>query len=248
MLKEKFNPKSRHILLGFTALVGFSLFTFSFILSYIDMSLTSDIIMRDSFICKILPYLKDLITLLGFSLFYAVTVYSFHTFGIKKSWHFLLLISVLTIYKYAYEALGNRLIYQTSKYDFLAYILPSALSSCSLELFQLALIVGLTLLILHHFHRNPTNQDSPLVPPRNIVKLKNPIFCSLFFISLVVMTINIIIRIIYDINYGAPSSSKEVLRMVLAYGSDILFYGVVLYLLMRLFIGIINALHKKHLS
>jgi len=59
------------------------------------------------------------------------------------------------------------------------------------------------------------------------------------------MVLNIGGRIRYDIGYGAPTSSTEIFQMVLAYASDILLYGVLLLLAMRLLASWANRIHQK---
>ena len=213
------NKKYRKILLGITV-IGLLIFSLYFLLGRIQVSLMSNVLFQDSFWITLLPFLQTLITILSFALFYGISVLVLCHCGMKKTIVAAAIVVLLTLFKYAALLLGSLVIDRIDPYSFVAVKLPTSLLSLLLEVMQYAVILTVAWFALRRQKENTTT-----VPP-----YRRP----LIRVSLTVMLINIASRIIYDIGYGAPTSSREVLLMVLAYVSDILLYGVLLYFLMRL--------------
>ena len=211
------NKKYRKIIICMIV-IGVLLFSLYFLIGRIQVSLLSDVLFQNSFWIKLLPFLQTLITLLSFALFYGISVFALYHYGIKKIPAAAAIVVLLTLFKYAVSLIGSLLIDRIDAYSFKMVKLPTTLLSLLLELIQYAVILTVAWFALRQLKENTaTAYRRPLAR-----------------VSLTVMVINIASRIVYDIGYGAPTSLGEVLLMALAYISDVLLYGVLLYVLMRL--------------
>lgn len=228
------NKKHRKTLLGLTV-VGLLLFSLYFVIGRIQVSLISNVLFQNSFWVRFLPSLQTLITVCSFALFYGISVFSLWHYGIKKTVPVVIIVFFLTLLKYAASLLGTLLIDRADTETFIMVNLPLSLLSFCLELLQYAIILTIAWFTLRSFR----DVNAPTVP--------QPLSHSLLFISLTVTLINVASRMVYDIDYGAPASLAETLRMVLAYASDVLLYGVLLYVLMRFVIKLIHSYHQKNL-
>ncbi|MBO5305317.1 MAG: hypothetical protein J6B12_01005 [Clostridia bacterium] len=223
------NKALRTRLCGITALLGLGLFTACFLFARIEVTLTSDILMVDSFPSKLLSFLQKATVYLGFALFYSFSTFLSNKIGFIKTFPFIFIVIGLTVYRTILSLSGQYLIDKIDTYDFVLYVLPQALLSFGLELIQYLLVLFVIWLCMINVKRQATPT------------MRRP----LLFVSLTVMAINIAIRIRYDIAYGAPTSLREVLQMVLAYASDILIYGVLLFFIMSLIAVWADKICKK---
>ncbi len=73
-----------------------------------------------------------------------------------------------------------------------------------------------------------TKKELEVLPLKNLFDLKNPLLCSAFKMSLVIVGVKLISRILNDIQMGAPTTLPQVLVMIVYYLSDII-YGVIAY-------------------
>ena len=222
-----YNKKYRKII-TLTALSGFILFVLHLIIGRIHVSLMSDVLFQNGFLVRFLPFLQTLLTVCSFALFYGVSAYCYSYYGIKKKLFVIITVVLLTLFKYASSLIASLLIDRMDAEVFMLLKLPTTLLSFALEAVQYAAVF----VIIWLANRNTPSDKQVLGRP-------------FLFISLTVMLINVASRIVYDIGYGAPTSSAEVFRMIVAYASDILLYGVVLYLLMFLVIKVIRSHIEK---
>ncbi len=226
------NKKYRKTFLGLT-IMGLLLFALYFVIGRIQVSLMSNVLFQNGFWVKCLPFLQTLITVFSFALFYGISIYCFMFFGVTKTVPVVMIAVLLTMLKYAASLLGALLVDRMDAEMFMMLKLPTTLLSFCLELVQYVIILFIAWFTLRSFR----DVNASTVP--------QPLSRSLLFVSLAVMLINITSRIVYDIGYGAPTSLAEILRMALAYASDVLLYGVLLYVLMRLVIKLIHSYHQK---
>lgn len=190
----------------------------------------------DSFLANSLALLQTVLIALGFALFYSFTTYLFYKIGFIATLPFIFSDLGILLYRSLLTLGGKYLIDRIPSYDFMLYTLPMQILYFVFEITQYLLVICIAWLCLKHFHRAPatkeaTNQSA--FPFRKPLDLSNPILSSLFFVSLAVTALNVGSRIIYDIGYGAPTSLTEILQMIVAYGLDILLYGVLLFFAMR---------------
>jgi len=217
------NKPLRRKLSIIAALLGAALYTARFVFARLEVIVTSDILMADSWLAKLLSLLQTLTIILGFALFYSFTAFLIKNINFKKTLPFTFVAVGITLYR-SLLSLGSRyFIDGMTDYDFFMYALPTQVLFFALELGQYLLILLVAWLSLRKATLNR----------------------SLLYISLIVMVLNIGGRILYDIGYGAPTSSTEIFQMVLAYASDILLYGVLLLLAMRLLASWANRIHQK---
>lgn len=152
----------------------------------------------------------------SFFIGYALLLVSVSSFGVRKSISSFLLLIAFTLAKH----LGDWMVFLiTEKVTSAINIRLSALTAVSsifLELIQHALVIVVCLVFF--------GKDRQFNTPS-----KNAIFA----VCGIMLAVNLISRIITDINYGAPTSTAEVWVMVAYYLSDILLYGVIAYAVIR---------------
>lgn len=205
------------------ALLGAALYTACFVFARLEVIVTSDVLMADSGLAKLLSLLQTLTIILGFALFYSFTAFLIKNINFKKTLPFIFAVVGITLYRSLLSLGGRYFIDGMVDYDFFMFALPTQVLSFALELAQYLLILLVAWLSLR----------------------KAPLNTSLLYISLTVMILNIGSRILYDVGYGAPTSNREVIQMVLAYASDILLYGVLLLLAMRLLASWANKISQR---
>ena len=207
------HQKLRAKLCGRAALLAALAFTLCAVLARLEFLLMSDILLAGGIGTQLLALAQTLCIAFGFALFYSFTAFLMQEMGLAKTLPFLLIAVLLTLYRTALALGGTYFIDGVIGYEFLSYELPTALLSFALELVQYFLVIFLVWLM----------QKRAVSLPR-----------TLLGIALTVTGINVASRILLDIQIGAPTSMREILQMVVAYASDILIYGVLLLLAMRL--------------
>ena len=148
----------------------------------------------------------------SFFVCYAFFLISTTCFGTRKSIASFFLLVALTLAKH----LGNWMAFLatekvTSAIDIRLSAL-TAVSSILIELLQHAFVI-VALLLLLHFGKSEKSAALSV--------------CG------IMLAVNLISRIITDIDYGAPTSSAEVWVMVAYYLFDVLLYGVIAYAVIR---------------
>lgn len=216
----------RRKLSGQTALLGIALYTACFVFARLEVMITSDILMVDSLPAKLLSFLQTLAIVLGFALFYSFTSVLCHYIKFKRTLPFIFLVMGITLYRALLSLGGRYFIDGITGYDFFLYILPSQVLSFGLEVAQYLLVLLIVWISLKE-------QDDGALRRSQLL------------ISLTVMLLNIASRILYDIGYGAPTSSQEFLQMGIAYASDILLYGVLLFFAMHLLTAWAKKTHQR---
>ena len=151
----------------------------------------------------------------SFFLLYALVLTSASLFGTKRSTASFLLLIALTLFKH----LANWMIFLvTENVTSAINIRLSALTAASsifIELLQHALVIVCILILF----RKPSE--------------KEPTKIATFAICGVMLAVNLISRVITDIDYGAPSSAAEIWVMVAYYLFDILLYVGGAYIVMQ---------------
>ncbi len=203
---------TRRKLCGIAAILGLLIATARFAVGRLEFILLSDILLADSLLAKLFPLLQSLLMVFGFALFYSFTAVFCHRFGFAKAIPFICLTVGISVYRSLLSLLGKIFIDGVSEYEFFVSVLPLQILSLILELAQYLLVLFIIWLVL-----------------RLTVSLPR----SILFASLSVLLVNVASRIVYDVDYGLPSSTKEVFQIVGAYTSDVLLYGVLLFFAMR---------------
>ncbi len=203
----------RRKLCGIAAILGLSVATLRFAVARLEFIVLSDVLLADSLLAAIFPLLQTLLTLFTFALFYSFSSVLIGEFGFLKAIPFLFLSVGVTLYRTGLTLVGKLLIDRVSEYEFMVATLPLQLFSLAIELAQYLIVLLVILLV---------------------IRLTASIKRSLLFSSLTVLLFKVISRVIYDIGLGLPTSGREVLQMVVGYTSDIVLYGALLFLAMRL--------------
>lgn len=215
----------RRKLCGIAALLGLLIATLRFALGRLEFIVLSDILLTDSFFAKLFPLFQTLLILFTFALFFGFTSVIIGKFKFSTALPFIFLSIGIATYRLLLSLIGKILIDGVSEYEFFVSLLPFQILSFLLELAQYLLVIFVIWLTL---------------------KLSASLPRSLLFSSLTVMLMNIGSRILYDIDYGLPTSTKDLLQMIGAYTSDILLYGLLLFFATRFFASWAERLSKTN--
>ena len=214
-MNTQFEDKTfRRKLCGLAALLGLLAATLRFVLGRLELIVLSDVLLADGFLADLFPLLQTLLIVFTFALFFGFFSVIVHKFGFKSAFPFILLSVGIMTYRFLLSLIGKVFIDGISEYEFFVSVLPFQILSFLLELAQYLLVIFVIWL---------THKLSASLPR------------SLLFSSLTVMLMNVGSRILYDIDYGLPTSTKDLFQMIGAYTSDILFYGLLLFFATRFF-------------
>ncbi len=233
----------RRKLCGIAAMIALVLFTACFVFARLEVIVTSDILLANSFIAKLLSLLQTLLIVLGFALFYSFTAFLLSKVEFIGTLSFIFVVIGITLFRSLLSLGGKYFIDGISSYDFFLYVLPTQAISFGLELAQYFLVLLITWLCLRYFPKE--SEKFHAHPLQKRFGIPHALLRSLFFIALTVMILNIGSRILYDIDYGAPTSTAEACQMLLAYTSDILIYGMLLFFVMCLLTTWANTIYQK---
>ncbi len=198
------------------ALAGLIVILVDALILSLDLYLATDILYTGSFLWRVLGWRIAIFTLLLFILLFSHTTYAIKAYGFSGALPILLGASGIILLKYAVQAFITLAHNSFDLSGFLLYQMPLTLFSILLELAELWTVIFIAFLMLWKKH-------SPLLP-----------------ITLPVVLIKLLIRIVGDIDYGAPDSVGEIFYMIAAYTSDILLYGVVLFFGMRMILRFLS--------
>lgn len=145
-----------------------------------------------------------------FFLLYGWILQSIRSFGTSSSLSSILLVIAITLFKH----LGNWMAFLVTENITQAVTLRlsfmTAASSIAIELLQYGAVLAVA-----------------------IWGKRKPIQTRLLFVCGILLFINLLSRLIGDVEYGAPATSAEIWIMVAYYAADIGLYGPIAYLTMH---------------
>lgn len=209
----EFSVQKRRRILLVMGIAAALIYGIDSLILWLDLVLQTDVLYEGSLLWRVLGWRDAIFTMFGFAVLFGCTISSLYNFGLKHSIPTLVLVPALLIGKYVLQSFFILLQNDFNLFGFLIYQMPSTLFSLLIQFLQWALITSVSACAIY---RSPN-------------RLKLPFILT----ALLSTIIRIVIRMVGDIQYGAPTSAGDLLYMIAAYTCDILLYGILLYIGMR---------------
>ena len=211
-----------------TTLVLFGLSCF--LISPLYVSLSSNIVYSDSLITDLINLVNNIFYIAVYAICFSAFIYSVYKCTARRSVSLVIVYCVAVLLRY----LAN-IVVQTFT-DGVAPMLEDLYPTLLAYIFDL--IIAFAVLLIAHLcikktHTAKTGRS--YLPFDKLYTGSNPLQKASLFTGVLLASIKVLTRVIYDIGYGAPTSIIDLLRMVVYYLSDVLIC-VVIYLVSLLVI------------
>jgi len=231
--------RTKKILRGCVILTTLVLFGIScFLLSPMYVMLSSNILYRGGFAANLVNILNNVLYLAVYAVCFSTIIYSVYRCGTRSSLSLVMIYAAAIFLRYVANIIVQAFI--DGALPLFAELYPTVFGF----IFDFLTVLGVLLiahLCLSSVNRLPREKKRNLLPFDKLFSLSNPIQRSAFFTGILLATIKVATRVVYDIGYGAPTSALEILRMAVYYLSDVLICAVI-YLFSLL---VILSIHKK---
>ncbi len=166
-----------------------------------------------------------LLDLCAYGVCFSAFIYSIHRRGVKSSMPMVLIYSGVLLVKKLVDTTVGHIIFGTGwDLEGLIYVLL---------IWIVEILLAFTVVLIAHLClRGKENQD---LSPVTFYSRANAIQNCALFVALVISAIKLIERIIFDIGYGAPTGTVDLLWMIAGYTSDLM-AGFIVYLISFFFI------------
>ena len=189
-----------------------------------------------------IPYVLDIILKLAdvtvFAVCYSIIIYGAISLEKKKAMSFFGVYVAATLIRRLLSLgasyLSNGFIDENDIFNVCVYF--------SLELVQVLAVLVISLIISKkHLLGDVSAQSCEL---SKAFDKRNPLQISMLSAAIVISAIKILMRIYYDISFGAPDGIDEIFVMLAYYLSDVL-VGVVFYVISYFFVSYLQRKYKK---
>jgi hypothetical protein len=220
--KTKATKKRLRLCVILTTLVLFGLSCF--LLSPLYVSLSSNVLYSGGFVTGLINFINNTFYIAVYAVCFSAFIYSVDKLGTKHSFALVVTYCVAVLLRY----IAN-VIVQT----FLDGVFPSfrelspAIWGCLFDI----LIALAVILIAHLCFKNigKNKAKNACLPFEKLYESSNPLQKASLLTGILLASIKVLTRVIYDIGYGAPTSILDLLRMIVYYISDVLIC-VIIYL------------------
>ena len=220
--KIKATKKRLGLCVILTTLVLFGLSCF--LLSPLYVSLSSNILYRDSFIADLINLINNVFYIAVYAVCFSAFIYSVYKFGTKRSFPLVIIYCTAVFLRY----IANIIVQTFTDGVFPAFEeLSPAILGYIFDLLTAFAVILIAHLCLKNI--NMGKAKSACLPFQKLYLNSNPLQNASLFTGILLASIKILTRIIYDIGYGAPTSILDLLRMIVYYLSDVLIC-VIIYL------------------
>ena len=201
-----------------TTLVLFGLSCF--VLSPLYVSLSSNIVYRDSLLSDFLNLVNNVFYIAVYTVCFSAFIYSVYKCGTKRSVSLTVVYCVAVIIRY----MANIAVQTITDGVFPSFAdLYPAILGCVFDI-----LIAFAILLIAHLCLKDKAQDSCL-PFEKLYLHSNSLQRASLFTGILLSSIKVLTRVIYDLGYGAPTSILDLLRMIVYYLSDLLIC-VIIYL------------------
>lgn len=201
-----------------TTLVLFGLSCF--VLSPLYVSLSSNIVYRDSLLSDFLNLVNNVFYIAVYTVCFSAFIYSVYKCGTKRSVSLTVVYCVAVIIRY----MANIAVQTITDGVFPSFAdLYPAILGCVFDI-----LIAFAILWIAHLCLKDKAQDSCL-PFEKLYLHSNSLQRASLFTGILLSSIKVLTRVIYDLGYGAPTSILDLLRMIVYYLSDLLIC-VIIYL------------------
>lgn len=229
--KIKATKKRLRLYVILTTLVLFGLSCF--VLSPLYVSLSSNIVYRDSLLSDFLNLVNNVFYIAVYTVCFSAFIYSVYKCGTRRSASLTVVYCIAVILRY----IANIVIQTITDGVFPTWAdLYPAVLGCIFDI----LIAFAVLWIAHLCLKKDKVQDSYL-PFEKLYQHSNPLQRASLFTGILLSSIKVLTRVIYDLGYGAPMGMLDLLRMIVYYLSDLLICVIIYLASLLLFM----YFHKK---
>lgn len=224
-------------------------------ISPIYIQVSSDILYANSFLPDILGYAVNLLDIIFAAAQYSAVIVSFLLFGAVSYRRAVKLICIGATVTYrilnqAVESLTDGTDFISGLRITLLYLILEVLEFYAVvfvaSLFCCEAVKRFSMLRTASRRLGDTEYDwtSEICPYHGIISKSNPVQMCAAVSAAIFMFLKIVSRLIYDLNYGAPDNTSQIIQMVVGYTSDIV-GGILIFAFVLLFCARFIGLLKK---
>ena len=211
-----------------TTLVLFGLSCF--LLSPLYVSLSSNIVYSDSFITDLVNLINNIFYIAVYAICFSAFIYSVYKCTARRSVSLVIVYCVAVLLRYMANVVVQT--FTDGVFPMLEDLYPTLLA------YLFDLITAFAVLLIAHLsikeiHTAKTSRS--YLPFDKLYTSSNPLQKASLLTGILLASIKVLTRVVYDIGYGAPTSILDLLRMIVYYLSDVLIC-VVIYLVSLLLI------------
>ena len=219
---------------------------YCFILAPLYTYLSSDVLFMDTIIPTLLDFVIGLVDILAYTVCFATVIYSIYLFSLKASKGFIITVAIAIFLKYTANFFMTLILDGAIEINdissvFIYYVL---------DMIWLTVITLATNKILRGYYERRASvgkaaanlsiklgDEYEVFPFKKLIDKNNPLHRSALVMAILMGTVHMLTRIIYDLFIGLPTSLADALWMVTYYLSDIvsafIMYVIALFLFMK---------------
>lgn len=232
--------RKRRILKGYLIFAFVLTTVYAVVCTPLNLILTSNVLMMKT----ILPITLDVVmSFMNFAFYwgsFAYLLFYLYQEGLSASKPFLISYVALVFYRYITSMLASFLVLGFPPFDsFLSFTLPYFLFDIFMDLLQLTVLC-----FLSHKVSSQGGMLKAYMPFQKTFDRQNALCLNILKAALIPAIISILSRLIYDVNYGFPKDTADLIWMLTYYLADLLCI-LVGYIVIMLFL---NSLYLKDLE
>ncbi len=211
-----------------TTLVLFGLSCF--LLSPLYVSLSSNIVYSDSFITDLVNLINNIFYIAVYAICFSAFIYSVYKCTARRSVSLVIVYCVAVLLRYMANVAVQT--FTDGVFPMLEDLYPTLLA------YLFDLITAFAVLLIAHLsikEIHTAKASRSYLPFDKLYTSSNPLQKASLLTGILLASIKVLTRVVYDIGYGAPTSILDLLRMIVYYLSDVLIC-VVIYLVSLLLI------------
>ena len=190
--------------------------------------INSNVLLRDTVYPLLLDFGMQFLNYLFYWCSFAYAIYALFRFGLGKGYPFLVTYALVVLLRYLINFIvGGYMTAFPTVDNFLSNELPDLLFGIGMDLL---LMLVLTLILRAVHQKQPYVARSKRggvllsnLPFSKLFDLKNPIQRAVFFAALIPASVQLILRVFFDIAWGAPVGLTDLLWMITYYALDIVY-------------------------
>lgn len=237
-IKIKATKKRLRLSVMLTTLVLFGLSCF--LLSPLYVSLCSNILYRDGFLAHLINFINNVFYIAVYAVCFSAFIYSVYKCGTKRSFSLVAVYCAAVLLRYIANVVVQTFI--DGVFPAFEELRPAILG------FIFDLITAFAVILIAHLclkNINTGKSNISCLPFEKLYLSANPLQKSSLFTGILLASIKVLTRVIYDVGYGAPTGILDLLRMIVYYLSDVLIC-VIIYLASLLLIMYFDKKDSKY--
>ena len=205
-----------------TTLVLFGLSCF--LLSPLYVSLSSNIVYSDSLITDLINLVNNIFYIAVYAVCFSAFIYSVYKCTARRTVSLVIVYCVAVLLRYIANVVVQT--FTDGVFPMFEDLYPTLLA------YLFDLITAFAVLLIAHLcikeiHISKTSKAC--LPFDKLYTSTNPLQKASLLTGVLLASIKVLTRVIYDIGYGAPTSILDLLRMIVYYLSDVLICAVIYF-------------------